>query len=55
MDAGSRTYHTAILARSLQIPAIVGLHDATARVMAGDMVVIDGGDRRAGDRPHART
>jgi phosphotransferase system enzyme I (PtsI) len=42
MDAGSRTYHTAILARSLQIPAIVGLHDATARVMAGDMVVIDG-------------
>src|SRR5215218_6022250 len=42
MDAGSRTYHTAILARSLQIPAIVGLHDATAHVMAGDMVVIDG-------------
>src|SRR4051812_14042214 len=42
MDAGSRTYHTAILARSLQIPAIVGLHDATTRVMAGDMVVIDG-------------
>jgi phosphoenolpyruvate-protein phosphotransferase (PTS system enzyme I) len=42
MDAGSRTYHTAILARSLQIPAIVGLHDATSRVMAGDMVVIDG-------------
>ena len=32
MDAGSRTYHTAILARSLQIPAIVGLHDATRRV-----------------------
>jgi phosphotransferase system enzyme I (PtsI) len=42
MDAGSRTYHTAILARSLQIPAIVGLHDATVRVTAGDIVVIDG-------------
>ncbi len=42
MDAGSRTYHTAILARSLQIPAIVGLHDATTRVRAGEMVVIDG-------------
>ena len=42
MDAGSRTYHTAILARSLQIPSIVGLHDATTRVRAGDMVVIDG-------------
>ena len=27
-DAGSRTYHTAILARSLKVPAVVGLHDA---------------------------
>src|SRR5436309_1625548 len=27
-DAGSRTYHTAILARSLHVPAVVGLHDA---------------------------
>jgi phosphotransferase system enzyme I (PtsI) len=42
MDAGSRTYHTAILARSLQIPAIVGLHDATARARAGETVAIDG-------------
>ena len=44
MDAGSRTYHTAILARSLQIPAIVGLHDATRRVAAGTLVAIDGAD-----------
>jgi phosphotransferase system enzyme I (PtsI) len=42
MDAGSRTYHTAILARSLQVPAIVGLHDATRRVQAGSIVAIDG-------------
>jgi phosphotransferase system enzyme I (PtsI) len=42
MDAGSRTYHTAILARSLQIPAVVGLHDATLRVSAGALVAIDG-------------
>ena len=42
MDAGSRTYHTAILARSLQIPAIVGLHDATRRARAGETVAIDG-------------
>lgn len=41
-DAGSRTYHTAILARSLEVPAIVGLHDASALVQAGQMVVIDG-------------
>jgi len=41
-DAGSRTYHTAILARSLEVPAIVGLHNASTLVQAGQMVVIDG-------------
>ena len=41
-DAGSRTYHTAILARSLDVPAVVGLHEAVARITPGQMVVIDG-------------
>src|SRR6185436_14372832 len=41
-DAGSRTYHTAILARSLDVPAVVGLHNASAQVQAGQIVVIDG-------------
>lgn len=41
-DAGSRTYHTAILARSLGVPAVVGLHDVTTRVPAGASVIIDG-------------
>ena len=41
-DAGSRTYHTAILARSLKVPAVVGLHDASLRISAGTPVVIDG-------------
>jgi len=41
-DAGSRTYHTAILARSLKVPAVVGLHDASARIAAGTLVIIDG-------------
>jgi len=41
-DAGSRTYHTAILARSLDVPAIVGLHDASQHVQPGDLVVLDG-------------
>lgn len=41
-DAGSRTYHTAILARSLGVPAVVGLHDVTHRVPAGAAVIIDG-------------
>ena len=34
-DAGSRTYHTAILARSLEVPAVVGLHDASRLVQPG--------------------
>jgi phosphoenolpyruvate-protein phosphotransferase (PTS system enzyme I) len=42
VDAGSRTYHTAILARSLQVPAIVGLHDASSRIPAGIPVILDG-------------
>lgn len=41
-DAGSRTYHTAILARSLGVPAVVGLHDASRRVPVGAIVVLDG-------------
>lgn len=40
-DAGSRTYHTAILARSLQVPAVVGLHDASQSIEPGQLVIID--------------
>jgi phosphotransferase system enzyme I (PtsI) len=43
-DLGSRTSHTAILARSLSIPAIVGLHDITARLETGQQVLLDGND-----------
>ena len=41
-DAGSRTYHTAILARSLGVPAVVGLQEATRIVQPGQLVAIDG-------------
>src|SRR5688572_21649571 len=41
-DAGSRTYHTAILARSLGVPAVVGLHDVSLRVPPGASVIVDG-------------
>jgi phosphotransferase system enzyme I (PtsI) len=41
-DAGSRTYHTAILARSLGVPAAVGLHDLTRRIPPGASVIVDG-------------
>lgn len=41
-DVGSSTYHTAIIARSLGIPAVVGLKDATRTVKPGATVVVDG-------------
>ena len=41
-DAGSRTSHTAILARSLGIPAAVGLDTITDVVKTGDVVIVDG-------------
>ncbi|HEX6573995.1 MAG TPA: phosphoenolpyruvate--protein phosphotransferase [Gemmatimonadaceae bacterium] len=41
-DAGTRTSHVAILARSLGLPAVVGLRDATARLTGGQQVILDG-------------
>ncbi len=43
-DLGSRTSHTAIMARSLNIPAIVGLHDITTKLETGQYVLLDGTD-----------
>ena len=43
-DLGSRTSHAAILARSLNIPAVVGLHDITAKLETGQHVLVDGSD-----------
>ena len=42
LDKGGKTSHTAILARSLGIPAVVGLQDATASIQSGDVVLVDG-------------
>jgi phosphoenolpyruvate-protein phosphotransferase (PTS system enzyme I) len=41
-DFGGLTSHAAILARSLNIPAVVGLHDATNMIKEGDELIIDG-------------
>jgi len=41
-DLGGPISHTAILARSLRIPAIVGLHGATRYLREGDRVIVDG-------------
>ena len=41
-EAGSKTSHTAIMARSLQIPAIVGLKDASTKIKSGTHLLLDG-------------
>ena len=43
---GSRTSHTAIMARALEIPAVVGLGNATSQIKTGDLVIIDGNHGR---------
>ena len=41
-DAGSWTYHTAILARSIRVPAVAGLHNASSVIPPGAQVAVDG-------------
>ncbi|WP_041694862.1 phosphoenolpyruvate--protein phosphotransferase [Alicyclobacillus acidocaldarius] len=43
-DIGGRTSHTAIMARSLGIPAVVGLGDITAHVESGQVLAVDGSE-----------
>jgi phosphotransferase system enzyme I (PtsI) len=41
-EMGGATSHTAIVARSLELPAVVGVRDITSTAKTGDMVIIDG-------------
>ncbi|OAT48122.1 phosphoenolpyruvate-protein phosphotransferase PtsI [Providencia heimbachae] len=41
-DIGGRTSHTSIMARSLELPAIVGTSNATSKIKNGDYVILDG-------------
>ncbi len=41
-DMGGRTSHAAIMAQSLQIPAVMGLKDILAKVRNGDVLIVDG-------------
>ncbi|MGZ5498612.1 MAG: phosphoenolpyruvate--protein phosphotransferase [Candidatus Aminicenantales bacterium] len=44
LDMGGGTSHTAILARSLGIPAVLGLRDVTRQVREGELIIVDGTD-----------
>ena len=41
-DSGSKTSHAVIVARSMRIPAVVGVRDLTTRVANGDRLIVDG-------------
>jgi phosphotransferase system enzyme I (PtsI) len=41
-DSGGRTSHTAIVARSMELPAVVGLDNITRSVRTGDEIIVDG-------------
>ena len=41
-DIGGRTSHSAIMARSLEIPAIVGTKEVTSTAKDGDIIIVDG-------------
>jgi phosphotransferase system enzyme I (PtsI) len=43
-DQGSRTSHAVIVARSINVPAVVGLHDASKAVKQGDLIIVDGSE-----------
>ncbi len=43
-DVGGQTSHAVIMARSMRIPAVVGLHDATQQIQTGDEILVDGYD-----------
>ncbi|MEO6462317.1 MAG: phosphoenolpyruvate--protein phosphotransferase [Candidatus Eisenbacteria bacterium] len=53
-DEGGRTAHSALIARSHGIPAVVGLQNATREVRDGDIVAVDGYSGAVWPRPSAR-
>ncbi|MGL9760186.1 MAG: phosphoenolpyruvate-protein phosphotransferase PtsI [Symbiopectobacterium sp.] len=50
-DLGGRTSHTSIMARSLELPAIVGTMDATQQVKNGDYLILDGVNNKIYQNP----
>jgi len=42
IDSGSKTSHAVIVARSMKVPAVVGVRDLTKRVKTGEWAIVDG-------------
>ncbi|ANE76222.1 phosphoenolpyruvate-protein phosphotransferase PtsI [Dickeya solani] len=54
-DIGGRTSHTSIMARSLELPAIVGTTDATQKIKNGDFIILDGVNNKIYQNPEQAT
>lgn len=54
-DIGGKTSHSAIMARTLEIPAVVGMADITCSVSSGDLVIVDGVKGEVRINPDAET
>ncbi|RWR14040.1 phosphoenolpyruvate--protein phosphotransferase [Siminovitchia fortis] len=54
-DMGGRTSHSAIMARSMEIPAVVGTKTALAEIQDGALVILDGTDGKVIVNPDADT
>ncbi|WP_141431363.1 phosphoenolpyruvate--protein phosphotransferase [Bacillus sp. 03113] len=54
-DIGGRTSHSAIMARSMEIPAVVGTKSATEDIQNGDLVIVDGLKGEVHINPSAET
>ena len=50
-ESGTRTSHVAIIARSMEVPAVVGVEGLTGAVTTGDLVILDGETGRVIVRP----
>lgn len=55
LDAGGKTSHTAILARSFEIPAVLGLSTVTKKVRNGNTIIVDGNQGTVILRPGRNT
>lgn len=50
-ETGGRTSHSAIIARALEIPAVLSVADATSLIKTGDMVIVDGTNGKVISKP----
>ncbi len=50
-DLGGKTTHTAIIAKALGLPAVIGLHDVTKQTSGGEMMIVDGVEGQVLIRP----